>query len=110
MANFIAYFGNNSNGPEKKIGQTWKTGTGFPTKLKNNNKSIYKVKGVFKDKIYKLHHVGKNYTYDKDGWVISGTTKSLYLYEENKLKQKIESINMNIVQFKNLLSDDGSGA
>ena len=109
MAKFVAYYGNNSNGPEKKIGHTWITGTGFSKILKNNNKSIYKVQGTYKNKTYQLNHVGKNFKYDKNGYVISGTTKSFFLYEENKLKQKWENININIVHYINLLSDSGDG-
>ncbi len=105
MAKFVAYFGNNSNGPEKKLGDTWITGVGFIPISKESNKSNYKTMGIYKNKTYKLNHVGKNFNYDKNGSVISGTTKSFYFYEENKLKQKWENININIVHFTNLLTD-----
>ena len=66
MAKFVAYYGNNSNGPEKKIGDTWITGVGFgPISKERNNKSTYKTKGTYKNKTYKLTYAilltGSNY-------------------------------------------------
>ena len=106
MAKFLSYIGNNSNGPEKKIGDTWITGVGFgPISKESNNTSNYKTKGTYKNKTYKLNHKGKNFKYDKSGCIKSGISKSFYLYEENKLKQKWENININIVHYTNLLTD-----
>ena len=89
MAKFVAYFGNNSNGPEKKIGNTWLTGLSLKPFGKKGTKTSYSAKGKFKKKTYIVAYKGKKFKYT-NGHIDGGHVNSLKLYENQKLKQNWE--------------------
>ena len=90
MAKFTSYFGNNSNGPEKKLGNTWLTGISLQPFGKKGNKTSYSAKGKFKNKTYIVSYKGKKFKYTSHGHIDGGHINSLKLYENKKLKQNWE--------------------
>ena len=108
MTKLTFYFGNSSNGPEKFLGDTWKTGVAFESSGKKyEKKSKYKAFGHFENKNYKLIWKGKNFNYNNEGKLTSGFAKSYFLYENNKLKQKWLNINKNIGHYNNKFYSKG---
>ena len=90
MAKFVAYFGKNSNGPEKQIEDTWLTGLLTQPSGKKATKTSYSGIGEFKNKTYVVLYKGKKFTYTGYGLLDEGHVNSLKLFENNKLKQNWE--------------------
>ena len=90
MAKFFAYFGKNSNGPEKQIEDTWLTGLSTQPFGKKATKTSYSGIGEFKNKTYVVSYKGKKFTYTNYGLLDEGHVNSLKLFENNKLKQNWE--------------------
>ena len=104
MTKLTSYFGNISNGPEKKMLDTWKSSNLKAFGKKNNNKTSYKAQSSFNNKTYKVFYKGKNFKYDGTGHVKSGLVKSMKILEDGKLKEKWVNINYKPEHYLNFMS------
>ena len=83
MAEFIAYFGSNSNGPAKKLGDHLHSGISL-IPFGKKTKEVFWSKGTYKKKKYKVKYQGK---FDPEVNYLDGKVNLIQVFSKNKLQQ-----------------------
>ena len=103
MAKFISYFGTNSNGPAKKLGDHLHTGISL-NPFGKKTKKIFWTKGKYKNKKYKVKYSGE---FNPKIEYLEGEVNLIEIYSKNKLQQ-VWNVSYSVDYFTSLSSSTNS--
>ena len=83
MAEFKCYFGSNSNGPAKKLGDHLHSGISL-TPFGKKTQNVYWAKGKYKKKAYKVKYIGN---FNPEIYNLEGKINLIQVFSKNKLQQ-----------------------
>ena len=83
MAEFKSYFGSNSNGPAKKLGDHLHSGISL-TPFGKKTQNVYWAKGKYKKKAYKIKYIGN---FNPEIYNLEGKINLIQVFSKNKLQQ-----------------------
>jgi len=83
MAEFKSYFGSNSNGPAKKLGDHLHSGISL-TPFGKKTQNVYWAKGKYKKKAYKVKYIGN---FNPEIYNLEGKINLIQVFSKNKLQQ-----------------------
>ena len=98
MAKFKSYFGKNSNGPAKKLGDHLHSGLSLTPFGKKTNKVFYS-KGKYKNKEYKVKYQGK---FNPELNYLEGKVNLIQVYSKNKLQQ-VWNVSYSVKHFEEIM-------